>query len=90
MPSDGIGNKIRRLWRPRSPSGNDPEVEATRPCPHCKQPVSRGATVCLHCERDIVPMMSYAEFAQRFGSPHAGGPPHFTLTERPSEQKPEE
>jgi hypothetical protein len=52
------------------------EVEATRPCPHCKRPISRGATVCIHCEREIVPLMSYGEFARRFGSPHAGGPPH--------------
>jgi hypothetical protein len=43
------------------------ESEPTRPCPFCKEPVSRGATVCLHCERDIVPVMPADEFANRFG-----------------------
>jgi hypothetical protein len=32
--------------------------------------------VCLHCEQEIAPLMSYGEFARRFGSPHSGGPPH--------------
>lgn len=44
------------------------EVEATRPCPYCKQPVSRGATACLHCERELVKVMDPGTFAQRFGS----------------------
>jgi hypothetical protein len=70
-----MGHKLRRLLRRTEPQ-EEPEVEATRPCPHCKRPISLGATVCIHCERDIVPLMSYGEFARRFGSPHAGGPPH--------------
>ena len=44
------------------------EVEATRPCPYCKEPVSRGATACLHCERELVKVMDPGTFAQRFGS----------------------
>jgi hypothetical protein len=43
------------------------ESEPTHPCPFCKEPVSRGATVCLHCERDIAPVMPPEEFATRFG-----------------------
>jgi hypothetical protein len=43
------------------------ESEPTRPCPFCKEPVSRGATACLHCERDIVPLMPPKDFADRFG-----------------------
>lgn len=71
----GISNALRKLL------GNPgdvpmPEVEPTRPCPHCGGRISRGATVCIHCERDIAPLMSYGEFARRFGSPHSGGPPH--------------
>jgi hypothetical protein len=81
MRSTGIADTLRRLLQRRTEPAAEPEVEATRPCPHCKQPVSRGATVCIHCEREIVPLLSYGEFARRFGSPHAGGPPH---------QKPEE
>lgn len=76
MKSKGIVDTLRRLLQRRTESVEEPEVEATRPCPHCKQPVSRGATVCIHCEREIVPLLSYGEFARRFGSPHAGGPPH--------------
>ncbi len=45
-----------------------PEVERTRPCPHCGAQVSRGATVCLYCERELVPVMNAGEFAVRFGS----------------------
>lgn len=71
--------KLRRFLRREPAVVEEPEVEATRPCPHCKQPISRGATVCIHCERDITPLMSYGEFARRFGSPHAGGPPHVKL-----------
>jgi hypothetical protein len=69
----------RSLYRSllgRSKHYQEPEVEATRPCPHCKEQVSLGATVCIHCERELVPLMTYGEFARRFGSLHAGGPPH--------------
>jgi hypothetical protein len=45
------------------------EEEATRPCPHCHEPVSRGATVCLHCERDLSPVMPQGQFVQLFGTP---------------------
>lgn len=45
------------------------EEEATRPCPHCREPVSRGATVCLHCERDLSPVMPQGQFVQLFGTP---------------------
>ncbi len=45
-----------------------PEVERTRPCPHCGAQVSRGATVCLYCERELTPVMNAGEFAVRFGS----------------------
>lgn len=72
----GIRGRVGRLLGKRSAAAEEPEVEATRPCPFCKEPISRGATVCMHCERDIVPLLSYSEFARRFGSPHAGGPPH--------------
>lgn len=68
--------QLRRIFGNRASREPSLEVEDTRPCPHCKQPVSRGATVCLHCEREIAPLMSYGEFARRFGSPHSGGPPH--------------
>ncbi len=44
------------------------EVERTRPCPHCGAQVSRGATVCLYCERELTPVMNAGEFAVRFGS----------------------
>lgn len=73
------------LWRRNQPerrdAGGEPEVEDTRPCPKCGEPVSKGATVCIHCEQEIVPLMSYSEFALRFGSPHAGGPPHTVTPE---------
>jgi len=75
MPTSRIVSRLRRLLG-QMPEGVVPEVEPTRPCPHCKEPISRGATVCIHCEREITPLLSYAEFASRFGSPHAGGPPH--------------
>lgn len=67
---------LRTLLQPSRDAPSEPETEADRPCPHCEQPVSRGATVCLHCEREVQPLMSYAEFALKFGSPHSGGPPH--------------
>ncbi len=63
------------LQRPEKQAG-DVEVESTRPCPHCGESISRGATVCIHCEAPIAPLLSYGEFARRFGSPHSGGPPH--------------
>jgi hypothetical protein len=73
MASRRIGDRLRGLLgRHDQP---EVEVEATRPCPHCRQPISRGATVCIHCEREIAPVMSFGEFARRFGSPHSGGPP---------------
>lgn len=59
------------------------EVERTRPCPHCEAQVSRGATVCLFCERELTPVMNANEFALRFGSLRPSnrpeeprGPPH--------------
>ncbi len=59
------------------------EVERTRPCPHCGAQVSRGATVCLYCERELTPVMNAGEFAVRFGSlrppdqpEEPRGPPH--------------
>lgn len=62
----------------KRPAGHveEVEVEPTRPCPHCTESISRGATVCIHCEQEITPLLSYGEFARRFGSPHSGGPPH--------------
>lgn len=71
-------NPLRRLLRREDTARAEmePETERTRPCPHCKRLISRGATVCLHCEQEVVPLLSYAQFAVRFGSPHSGGPPH--------------
>lgn len=69
-------DRIRRLIDGRNDGNLEPETEAERPCPHCGKPVSRGATVCLHCEMEVQPLMSYSEFALKFGSPHSGGPPH--------------
>jgi hypothetical protein len=82
--SRDLRQRIVRLWR-RPVADVSPEVEATRPCPHCHSPISRGATVCLHCEQEIAPLLSYGEFARRFGSPHAGGPPHARPDEDPAE-----
>lgn len=73
-------DRLRTFLR-RAPRHADVEVESTRPCPFCAEPISRGATVCLHCEREITPLLSYGEFARRFGSPHSGGPPHQRLDE---------
>ncbi len=65
------------------PSEDLLEVERTRPCPHCGAQVSRGATVCLYCERELTPVMNAGEFAVRFGSLRPSdepegpqGPPH--------------
>jgi predicted RNA-binding Zn-ribbon protein involved in translation (DUF1610 family) len=69
-------NRLRELLQRHSEPVEDVEVEPTRPCPHCGEQISRGATVCMHCEREITPLLSYGEFARRFGSPHSGGPPH--------------
>lgn len=74
-------DRLRTLLQRRAAHQAEVEVESTRPCPHCEEPISRGATVCLHCEREITPLLSYGEFARRFGSPHSGGPPH----QRPDE-----
>jgi hypothetical protein len=51
-----------------------PETEDTRPCPHCQQPISRGATVCLHCEREVTPVMGADLFIQIFGAPDRAKP----------------
>jgi hypothetical protein len=69
-------NRLRALLQRHSEPAKDVEVEPTRPCPHCGAQISQGATVCMHCEREITPLLSYGEFARRFGSPHSGGPPH--------------
>jgi hypothetical protein len=76
MGADGVKDRLRGILQRRATRVEDIEVESTRPCPHCGEPISRGATVCLHCEREIAPLLSYGEFARRFGSPHSGGPPH--------------
>lgn len=46
----------------RADTQAEPVLEATRACPHCHEKISRGATVCLHCERDVVPVMSSGDF----------------------------
>jgi len=76
MRAGEMMNRLRELLRRQSEPVEDVEVELTRPCPHCGEQISRGATVCIHCEREITPLLSYGEFARRFGSPHSGGPPH--------------
>lgn len=78
MSHRSVKDSVRRLLHGKARPVKEPELEATRHCPHCGEDVSLGATVCIHCERDIVVLMSYGEFARRFGSPHAGGPPHGT------------
>jgi hypothetical protein len=62
--------KLFRRKRERS-AGGMPATEDTRPCPHCRQPISRGATVCLHCERDVTAVMNRGQFIQIFGAPEA-------------------
>lgn len=55
---------VRRLFQRRGgrDRGPEPETEETRPCPHCGEQISRGATVCLHCERDLTPVMTPVAF----------------------------
>ena len=76
MRMSDVKDRLRAFRRRDSRHVDVVEVEPTRPCPHCEGPISRGATVCIHCEREITPLLSYGEFARRFGSPHSGGPPH--------------
>lgn len=76
MEAGGLKNRLRGFLHRQSEPAEAVEVEPTRPCPHCGGDISRGATVCIHCEQEIAPLLSYGEFARRFGSPHSGGPPH--------------
>jgi len=49
--------------------GELPNTESTRICPHCGEDISRGATVCLYCEKDLTSVMPAGQFVQLFGSP---------------------
>jgi hypothetical protein len=70
---------VKRLFGRRETARADenilmPATEDTRPCPHCRQPISRGATVCLHCEREVAAVMRADHFIQVFGTPDRAKP----------------
>jgi zinc-ribbon domain len=74
-----LGHLLRRDRdkgrRGSAQEGEMPNTEATRSCPHCGKDVSRGATVCLYCERDLASVMPAGQFVQLFGSPDQSAQP---------------
>jgi hypothetical protein len=75
-------SRLGRLFRRNRESGGRsldqegeaPNTELTRSCPHCGKEISRGATVCLYCERELTSVMSAGQFVQLFGSPGQESP----------------
>ena len=59
-PADAIGAavKVMKIATAAIAENIDPEplaAAATRPCPHCAEPIQPTAKVCRHCHRDVAP-----------------------------------
>ncbi len=49
-----IGVIILAILKPSADAERRQLLQQGFPCPHCLEPVRQGASVCPHCQRDVV------------------------------------